>query len=147
MKGLLIYALPIALTACNTMGETEKAALNLAAIESARNQSKEVHLAYLQCYGLNQGDKKSCRRKASRLAISDRGDTSTWEFILPFDYEAERLGFKAFLNDASKSCAGVDQGPQYDKEVNAYNVVCTDGNSYRMRFDSEKKEWSLVDGK
>lgn len=133
------------LSACVGMGDTEKETLKSAAIESAIRQEKGVHLAYLQCYGLNQHDKKSCRRKASRLATPDRSNANTWEFILPFDYESERLGFKAFLNDAGKSCSGVNQGPKYNKETNAYDVICTDSNQYRMRFNSAKGKWLLAE--
>lgn len=143
-KSLTIISAMAALSACTTLGDVEKEALRDRGIADARLQPKEMHLAYLQCYGLNQSDKKSCRRKAAQLATSGRNDASTWDYILPFDYEAERLGFKAFLKDAGKSCAGVDQGPQYNKEANAYDVICTDGNQYQMRFDGSASAWELV---
>ena len=142
-KSLLLLSIT-ALSACTTLGEVEKEALRDRAIADAKKQPKEVHLAYLQCYGLSDSDKKSCRRKAAQLAISGRKDASTWDYILPFDYEAERLGFKTFLKDAGKRCAGVDQGPQYNKETNAYDVICTDGNQYQMRFDGSASAWELV---
>lgn len=144
MKKSLTIMTMAALSACTTLGGVEKEALRDRAIADARQQPKEMHLAYLQCYGLNQSDKKSCRSKAAQLAASGRKDASTWDYILPFDYEAERLGFKAFLKDAGKRCAGVDQGPQYNKETNAYDVICTDGHQYQMRFDSKATSWELV---
>ena len=63
MKKLSTLVIAIMLSACVGMGGMEKEALKSAAIESVRSQSKEVHLAYLQCYGLNQQNNKSCRRK------------------------------------------------------------------------------------
>lgn len=144
MKRLSALAIPIALSACINMGDTEKTALKNAAIESAINQSKEVHLAYLQCYALRDIDKKDCKRAAKRLT-TDRQDAVTWDYILPFEYEAERLGFRTFLQEAGKSCDGVHQGPKYNKETNAYDVICTDDNQYRMRFDYEKAEWVLME--
>lgn len=144
MKKLIALTIPIALSACVGMGETEKTALKEAAIEAARNQSKEVHLAYLQCYPLRDFDKKDCKRKAKKLT-TDRQHAVTWDYILPFEYEVERLGFKAFLRDQGKPCAGVDQGPQYNKEANAYEVICTDGNQYSMRFDRNVLAWELTE--
>lgn len=99
---------------------------------------------YLQCYPLRDIDKKDCKRKAKKLT-TDRQHAVTWDYILPFDYEVERLGFKAFLRDQGKPCAGVDQGPQYNKEANAYKVICTDGNQYSMRFDRNVLAWELTE--
>lgn len=143
-KTLTIITTMAALSACTTLGEVEKEALRDRAIAHARAEKPEVHLAYLQCYGLPQSDKKSCRRKAADLTQNGRDTANTWDFILPFDYEAERLGFKAFLNDAGKQCADVDQGPQFNEATKAYDVHCTDGKQYGMRFDSGTSEWELV---
>jgi len=143
MKKLIALTIPIALSACVGMGETEKTALKEAAIEAARNQSKEVHLAYLQCYPLRDIDKKDCKRKAKKLT-TDRQHAVTWDYILPFDYEVERLGFKAFLRDQGKPCAGVNQGPQYNEERQGYVVQCTDGGSYVMAYDRGKGAWRLM---
>ena len=144
-KTLTIITTMAALSACTTLGEVESEALSKQAMLDARAEKPEVHLGYLQCYGLPQSDKKSCRRKAAKLTQIGRDTANTWDYILPFDYEAERLGFKAFLNDAGKKCAGVDQGPQFNEATKAYDVHCTDGNQYGMRFDSEKSEWELVE--
>lgn len=137
-------AIAVALTACTTLSDVEKQALHDRAIADARNQPKEIHLAYLQCYALDKLDKDRCKR-VIKGKIEGRKDASTWEYILPFDYEAERLGFHAFLRDHGKKCAGVDQGPQFNDKATAYDVTCTDGNQYRMRFDYEKAKWLLVE--
>ncbi|MCH2546571.1 MAG: hypothetical protein MK052_03020 [Alphaproteobacteria bacterium] len=144
MKKSLTIMTMAALSACTTLGSVEKEALRDRGIADARLQPKEMHLAYLQCYGLNQSDKKSCRRKAAQLATSGRKDASTWDYILPFDYEAERLGFKAFLQDQGKKCASVNEGPKYNTDSNVYDVICTDGNQYQMRFDGSASAWELV---
>ena len=142
-KSLTIITTAAALSACTALGDVEKEALRDRAIADARKLPKEVHLAYLQCYALRDIDKKDCKREVKKLT-KDRQTAVTWDYILPFDYEAERLGFKAFLQNAGKKCAGVNEGPQYNKETNAYDVICTDGNQYQMRFDSKKSEWELV---
>lgn len=137
-------AIAVALTACTTLSDVEKQALRDRAIADARSQPKEIHLAYLQCYALRDSDKDSCKRKI-KWTIEGRKDASTWEYIRPFDYEAERLGFQAFLRDHSKKCAGVDQGPTFNQEISAYDVVCTDGNRYAMQFDYEQLTWKLAE--
>lgn len=143
LKILISACSIIGLAACTTLGDTEKNALRDRAIADARNQSKEVHLAYLQCYALRDLDKKDCKRTAKKLTTG-RQHAVTWDYILPFDYEAERLGFKTFLHDAGKKCAGVNEGPKYNKDSNAYDVICTDGNQYGMRFDREISKWHLI---
>ena len=142
MKKSLTLLTITALSACTTMGDVEKEALKQAAINAAKNQSNEVHLAYLQCYALRDLDKKDCKRAAKKLT-TDRQGAITWEYILPFDYEVERLGFKAFLQDAGKKCSGVDKGPKFNSDSKAYDVLCTDGNQYGMRFDYKESMWKL----
>lgn len=144
MKKSLLLLSVTALSACTTLGDVEKKALRDRAIADAKKQPKEVHLAYLQCYALRDIDKKDCKREAKKRT-NGRQTAVTWDYILPFDYEAERLGFKAFLQDADKVCAGVNEGPKFNQDAKAYDVRCTDGNQYGMRFDSEKLEWELVE--
>ncbi len=144
MKRSILMVSIATLSACTTLGEAESNALSKQATLDARAEKSEVHLAYLECYGLPKSDKKSCRRKAAKFTENGRNNANTWDYILPFDYEAERLGFQAFLRDAGKPCAGVDQGPQYNDELNAYEVQCTDGKQYRMSFDRSKDAWHLV---
>lgn len=104
-----------------------KQALHDRAITDARKQPKEIHLAYLQCYALRDIDKDNCKQKI-KWTIEGRKDASTWEYILPFDYAVERLGFKAFLKDQGKTCSGVEQGPKYNSKIKAYDVFCKDGS-------------------
>lgn len=136
--------LTLALTACTTLGDVEKQALHDRAIADARSQPKEIHLAYLQCYALRDVDKDFCKRKV-KSTIEGRKDASTWEYILPFDYEVERLGFQAFLRDHGKSCAGIDKGPEFNSDIKAYDVICTDGNHYAVRFDYKNEKWEMAE--
>ncbi|MCB2081550.1 MAG: hypothetical protein H6908_03510 [Hyphomicrobiales bacterium] len=144
MKRLITLTIPITLAACTTLGNVEKQALHDRAIADARSQPKEIHLAYLQCYALRDVDKDSCKRKVKQT-IEGRNGASTWEYILPFDYEAERLGFQAFLRDHGKSCAGIDKGPEFNSDTKAYDVICTDGHRYAMRFDYKNEQWELAE--
>ena len=63
----------------------------------------------------------------------------------PFQYEAEKLGFKHFLNDAGKNCNSVNYDPEYDHEQEAYLVKYADDISYHMQFDYQNKLWRLKD--
>lgn len=137
--GLLIGA---GLAACS-MSETETLALKEAAVQHARQTDKALQLAYLDCYALSDLDKDRCRRKLGRH-IKSRADASRWEYIRPFEYEMERLGFAVFLRGKKQPCAGVNQGPQYDKQQNAYAVQCTSDQQYFMRYDREPGQWVLV---
>jgi hypothetical protein len=40
----------------------------------------------------------------------------------------------AFLQNKGKSCSGVDQGPKYNKERNAYDVTCTDSKRLVLKL-------------
>jgi len=143
MKHPLTYLLPPTLTACMNFSDVEKQALNDRAISDARAQSKAVHLAYLQCYALPDLDKKFCENDI-RQTIKDVRAASSWEYVLPFDYEAQRLGFADFLRLHGKSCKGIDAGPKYNAQKKAYDVQCTDGHSYIMQFDSRVMVWRIV---
>ena len=144
LKPLFISALPIILTGCTLIGEVETQILMEAAIADARQASKEVHLAYLQCYALPKPKKSNCQRKISGRSQA-RGNASNWEYILPYNYQAERLGFVAFLRDRGKPCSGVIEGVRYHRKQKAYVVNCTDGNRYHMRFIRKVRQWDLVE--
>ncbi len=144
MKYTLTYLLPLTLSACMNFSDVEKQALSDRAISDARKQPRQVHLAYLQCYALENVDKDFCQRTI-RDGIEGSKSASSWEYILPFDYEAEKLGFATFLREHGKACKGINEGSQYNKEKKAYNVRCNDGHNYSMRFDYEGKKWKIVE--
>ncbi len=144
MKKLLTYTLPLTISACINFSDVETQALFDRAVADAKKQPKAIHLAYLHCYPLDDVYKDSCKR-AIRYTIAGSKDASSWEYIRPFDYEAERLGFATFLRDRGKTCKAINEGPKYNREKDAYNVHCEGGKNYSMRFDSETGNWSIVD--
>ena len=144
MKSAIFLTLPLMITACVSLSEYEAQALRDRAGLDARAQPKVVHQAYLQCYALPQSKKRDCSRKIRRELIQGER-VSSWEYIIPFNHEAERLGFAAFITDQGKTCKGVTEGPQYDEKANVYNVQCTGGQSYAMRFDGKIMQWALVE--
>lgn len=141
-KTLLCLLAGVSLSACTT-STTEKEILQSTATNDAKKAPKELHLGYLNCYALSDVDKKNCRSRVGHTH-KRRANASSWDYILPFDYEAERQGFAAFLRDQGKACDGVNDGPKYDPDKKAYVVNCTGGQRYLMRFDRNKGEWQLV---
>lgn len=141
-KTLLCMLAGVSLSACTT-STTEKEILQSTAIDDAKKAPRELHLGYLNCYALPEVDKKSCRRRVGH-SHERRAGASSWDYILPFDYEPERLGFAVFIRDKGKSCDRVDEGPRYNEKQKAYVVKCVGGQSYLMRFDRDKAEWQLA---
>ena len=128
----------VSLSSCIT-----KEILQSTAIDDARRAPEGLHLGYLNCYALQEADKKNCRNYISHVH-KRRAGVSSWDYILPFDYEAERLGFAAFLRNKGKSCENVNDGPKYDLNKKAYIVNCVGGQRNLMRFNRKKGEWQLV---
>ncbi|GAB4164721.1 MAG: hypothetical protein Tsb006_4340 [Rickettsiaceae bacterium] len=59
-------------------------------------------------------------------------------YIQAFQYEAEKLGFKQFLNKQGMPCQAIDDGPKFDQKVKAYVVKCKPAHQYLVRFDYSK---------
>jgi hypothetical protein len=129
------------LSAC-VSSSVEKEILQSTAINDAQRAPKALHLAYLNCYALPDIDKKICQDKASQTH-KRRTDATSWDYIHPFDYEAERQGFATFLRDRGKSCLKIDEGPQYDKAEEAYQINCSNGERYLMRFNQKSHQWKI----
>ena len=144
MKRILIILLPLILTACTHTTTAETQTLHDKAIVDAKRQPKSIHLAYLKCYALQEAAKISCIR-VIRDSISDINDMASWEYIHPFDYEAEKLGFAAFLRDHGKVCQHINDGPQYDRTKQVYDVRCSDNYHYSMRFNYKNNVWLIAD--
>ena len=145
MKKILLTTVTcLSLSACVGFGKTETEILKAAAINDARQAGTKLHLAFLQCYALKDVDKKSCQTAAGNTN-QRYADAVNWEYIRPFRYEAERLGFKAFLNNKNKACQTLNEGPQFNTETKNYAVNCAKGKTYHMRFDYKKGQWHLVD--
>ncbi len=93
---------------------------------------------YLACYALDKLAKKKCTDKlAKKYTIAGKTD------IQKFQFEAEKIGFKNFLNEKGKLCESIDNGPEFVKSENAYIVWCKPSQLYFMQFDYDKKQWSI----
>jgi len=133
------------LSGCAMYSMAEKEALAKGAISDIRGKPKEVHLAYLKCYALEESKKDTCRHAVERNHnLQDIITSSSWEYVLPYRYEAERLGFAQFLRDNGRTCKGINKGLLYNKEAKAYEAVCTGGNAYKMRFNRKAGQWVIV---
>lgn len=103
---------------------------------------KHVHKHYLDCYALDKGGKATCVDKLNKKYILKR----FWDnpdYLVSFQYAAEKLGFKHFLNDAGKSCDAINKGPIFDDQEQRYIVKCESDKVYLMRFDYETNQWQL----
>ncbi len=146
MKHILItttLTLLLTVTGCVSLTESEANALKQQAREDAKNAPESEHLAYLQCYALHPMKKRSCKRGFARS--EPRSHSRLSEYTLPYDYEAERLGFVHFIRTHGKPCDGIDQGVLFDKEHNAYKATCTDNNSYFLHWDNDNQTWQMVE--
>ena len=88
--------------------------------------------------------KASCERTI-RDHVTNGKQVDSWEYIRPFDYEAGRLGFAVFLRDNGKMCNHINEGPQYDRIKHVYDVRCSEGHQYTMRFDYLVSKWQIVE--
>lgn len=143
-KAILTMGMTIILGGCAMMGEVEAEIVKRQAVEDARALSKDVQLGYLTCFAFWDDHKQGqCQNILKQHTSNNRQNARNWEYILEHDREAERLGFVAFLKDEEKTCTGIDETPQHNREINAYVVNCTDGNSYKMAFNHGEGIWSI----
>ena len=142
MIRIFIVVFLLVATGC-TKSIIETEALEKMATQNALNSTKEVQLAYLDCYVLQRSDRRSCRIKA-RHDHKIVHDDSSWEYVRPFNKTVELLGFGAFLRDLSLACERVEESPRYISDLNAYLINCTDGNQHHMRFDRRKRTWEVL---
>lgn len=108
----------------------------------AKYMSAEVHGAYLQCYPLEQSVKEVCLSALAQKYISAKRKTDA-KYIQAFELEAEKFGFKRFLNTHNLPCEEVDSGPIFDANARAYIVTCKPVKQYHMQFNYSTKEWIL----
>lgn len=102
---------------------------------------------YLQCYPLHTDHKEECIKKLDKYVPSVyKADA---ELYTQFVYDMEKLGFAHFLMKNGKECKKIDDGPIYSQEFAAYEVRCINGEQkcqlFYMRFDYDKKQWSIVE--
>lgn len=66
------------------------------------------------------------------------------EYIQAFQFEAEKLRFRNFINDHELPCESIGEEPIFVEDRQVYLVTCKPEGQYFMRFDYETKEWKLV---
>lgn len=79
---------------------------------------------YLACYALQPAPKQEC--------------------INALTFEAEKQGFKKFLNNFGKPCESITDSPAFIEDKQAYLVKCNPNYQYYMQFDYDKKQWNLI---
>lgn len=109
---------------------------------AAKKMNAEVHNSYLQCYPLKKPDKDSCLKELNLKYVSNKYKADT-EYVRAFQFEAEKLGFKNFLNDLKLPCERVDDGPEFSSDMHAYLVKCIPDHQYHMQFDYKDKKWTI----
>lgn len=125
------------------LGSAEKAALQNQAIADARQQTKNIHLAYLQCYARNESNRNTCYQQLKHNS-KGRNDATTWEYIRAFDNEAVKLGFAAFLEQHKHPCTAVTHLPQFNFHSKIYSITCTNNTTYTLQFDKQHTRWRLI---
>ena len=142
---IALFALILLLLFFNIMSSSEAIASRLnSSAESAQGKpsSDEIPSAYLACYALDLETKAACHKYLAAKYIKAATSTDAL-YIRDFAYGAEKMGFEEFLKQHGKSCQSVAKGPLYNEELGGYEVVCTSGEQYIMRFDNEQGSWNL----
>lgn len=114
--------------------------------QNLQDKNSQV-IQYLQCYPLNQENKKQCIKALDQYVPSDyKADA---ELYTQFVYDMEKLGFAHFLIKNGKECKKIDDGPIYSEQVTGYEVKCINEEHkvklFYMRFDYDKDQWSIID--
>jgi hypothetical protein len=97
----------------------------LAACSIQQKTIVQTNDKYLACYALNPVAKREC--------------------LNSLVFEAEKLGFKQFLNNLNLTCAGIENGPEFIEEKKAYLILCSPNHQYFMQFNYDTFEWKLIE--
>ena len=106
--------------------------------------TEETFYEYLKCYALDQESKKICHDQLRQIHVNSHF-RSDEKYAQRFAHSAERIGFENALNRLNTTCRSINNGPLYNKRKEAYEVICTSGEKYLMKFDYELQTWNLVD--
>jgi len=107
----------------------------------------EVHAAYLNCYPLAPVEKRICAERVADKYLKEQYQREYESYLLSFQRESEKLGFKYFLKGEGLSCETVKYSPIFDDKEQAYLVGCGNDKRYYMRFDYDNRVWNLKEGK
>lgn len=136
----IISAILLSLSACDEAGITSLRN----GTRDAKYSQKHIHKQYLDCYALDKSSKATCVDELNKEHISLNLQKNS-KYLADFQYEAEKRGFKHFLNSSGKICDVIDEGPRFDSNKHRYVVRCISENVYFMSFNYETKEWQLRD--
>jgi len=130
------------LTSCD-YGE-DASALDYPAKIHARSVNPEIYSEYLGCYAFNLEAKEKCTDLLAKKYLPKRKRKHI-PYQEAFQFEAEKLGFKKFINDFDLPCRKVAEDPEFVEAKHAYLIKCV-GNKgvYWMQFNYETKEWKLI---
>lgn len=98
--------------------------LSLSACSLPHQSPTELPARYLACYALAPAAKNQCHQELG--------------------FEAEKLGFKQFINQQQLPCDSINDGPKFMVAAQVYLVQCQPKGQYLMRFDVENQRWQLV---
>jgi len=107
----------------------------------------EVHAAYLNCYPLAPVEKKICAGRVADKYLKEQYQREYESYLLSFQRESEKLGFKYFLESKKLSCETVRYSPIFDDKEQAYLVGCSNDKRYYLQFDYDNRVWNLKEGK
>ena len=141
-KLLATTAISLILTSCSPDEYSQKQLKELGTKAATKYIASNVQESYLACYALNVNDKTKCINFLNNKHIVRKWLTKE-TYTSNFQYTAEKLGFKNFLQQKNLPCEAVNEGPVFDEEHNAYKVKCLPENKYFMQFNYKTKEWSV----
>jgi len=113
------------------------------AVKHARDIKPEIQYEYLACYALEETAKEECIGKLTEKYMPENVKYNK-DYAKAFQFEAEKQGFKRFINDKGLVCERIEEGLEFVSDRKAYLVICRPNRQYLMRFDYDNKEWNLV---
>jgi len=141
-KLLLTAITSLILTSCGPDEYSQETLQSLGTKAATSYITSNVQESYLACYALHTETKAKCVNILHDKYILNKWRTKE-AYIINFQYQAEKLGFKSFLNKRNLPCDVLASGPQFNVDKLAYEVKCLPENTYFMQFDYETKEWSV----
>ena len=141
-KLLITTITSLILTSCGPDEYSQEKLKSLSTKAATSYIIPSVQENYLGCYALNANEKAKCVNALNNKHINIKWLTKE-AYTKNFQYTAEKLGFKSFLNKKNLPCEAINEGPMFDQETQAYEVKCLPENTYFMQFNYETKEWQL----
>jgi len=142
-KLLITTVASLILTSCDPDEYSQKTLKEFGIKAATSYITYSVQESYLACYALNVNAKAKCVN-----SLHDKHILKRWRakeaYTSNFQYTAEKLGFKSFLEQKNLSCESINKSPIFSLEHRAYAVKCIPRNTYFMQFNYKTKKWSIV---